>query len=541
MVGITSHALHPTVSVVIPAKNEAENVPFVLARVPSWVHEVILVDGNSTDDTVEVARRCMPNIRVVTQSAKGKGDALRTGFASATGDIIVMLDADGSTDPAELPAFVGALLGGADFAKGSRFVEGGGSADITPFRRLGNWGLTTLVKLLFGHRFKDLCYGYNAFWTRVVPDLALDLDGFEIETLMNIRAIRLGLKVVEVASFESARLSGQSALRTLPDGWRVLNTIRRERFSRHIREQLRRVTRQQLAIAAVTTIAAVPEPDPEVLILCGGLGTRLRLGPVTELMPKPLVKVAGRPILHHIMDHYSKHGLRKFTLCLGYGGDVIRDYFLNYQVRHQNFSVHLTSGGLLMLDAAAQVPNWRVSCVETGYAAQTGARIYRAMKYLQSEYFLCTYGDGLSDVDVGALIAFHRRHGGIATLTAVRPPANGSSRGRFGELVLAEDDRVVSFMEKPDLPPAEASGYVNGGFFVFNREILRYLADDDGCILERTPLERLAADGELRAFRHDGFWRCVDTLEDRDILDQLLTLPIESNGHREHMILGGVQ
>ena len=540
MVGMAS-PLNPAVSVVIPAKNEAPNLPFVLSRVPNWVHEVILVDGNSTDDTVAVALECMPNIRIVKQSARGKGDALRTGFASATGDIIVMLDADGSTDPAEIPAFVGALLGGADFAKGSRFVEGGGSADITPLRRFGNWGLTTLVRLLFGHRFKDLCYGYNAFWARVVPDLALDLDGFEIETLMNLRAILLGLKVVEVASFESARLSGQSALRTLPDGWRVLKTIRRERFSPGVSNRLRDGMLRRAAATPAVTITPVPETDPEVVILCGGQGTRLNLGPVTELMPKPLVKVGGRPILEHIMNHYSKHGLNKFTLCLGYGGDVIRDYFLNYQFRHHNFSVHLTSGGVLMLDAPAEVPNWRVTCVETGYAAQTGARIYRAMKYLKSDYFLCTYGDGLSNVDVKALIDFHRRHGRIATLTAVRPLVTGSSTGRFGELVLGEDDRVIRFAEKPDHPLGEASGYVNGGFFVFNREILRYLTDDDDCILERAPLERLAVEGELRAVRHDGFWRCVDTLEDRDNLEQLLTLPIQSNGHGERIALGGVK
>jgi glucose-1-phosphate cytidylyltransferase len=526
---------YPTVSVVIPAKNEANNLPFVISRIPTWVHEVILVDGNSTDGTVNVARGCMPAIRVVTQSAHGKGDALRRGFAAVTGDIIVTLDADGSTDPSEIPAFVGALLGGADFAKGSRFVEGGGSSDITSVRKFGNWGLTTLVRLLFGHRFRDLCYGYNAFWTRLVPNLALDRDGFEIETLMNLRALRVGLKMVEVASFESPRLSGTSALRPFPDGWRVLNIIARERFSRRIRAQLpRRSLPAHPAAPDVASVDPVSQPEPEVVILCGGHGTRLSLGPVTELMPKPIVKVAGRPILHRIMDHYSSHGFNKFTLCLGYGGDVIRDYFLNYQLRHQNFSLHLTSGGLLLLDGQAEMPNWRVKCVETGYTTQTGARICRAMKYLETPYFLCTYGDGLSDVDLKALLAFHRSHGRIATLTAVRSPLPAtSSTGRFGELVLDDGDRVVSFTEKPDHPSSHASGYVNGGFFVFNREILKYLSEDDFCILERSPLERLAAEDELRAFRHDGFWRCMDTLEDRDNLDRLLTGPLQANGNGE--------
>jgi glucose-1-phosphate cytidylyltransferase len=532
---------HTTVSVVIPAKNEAKNLPFVLRRIPTWVHEVILVDGNSTDETVEVARRCLPNIRVVSQSARGKGDALRSGFAAVTGEIIVMFDADGSSDPSEIPAFVGALFAGADFAKGSRFMQGGGSADITLLRRLGNLSFTTMVRLLFGHRFSDLCYGYNAFWTRVVPRLALDRDGFEIETLMNIRALVVGLKVVEVASFESRRLTGASALRTFPDGWRVLNVIRRERFSRRVRRRLRTAPEPPPPAAApAISIKVAPEPDPEVVILCGGRGTRLGLGPVTELMPKPLVKVAGRPMLHHIMSHYARHGFNRFTLCLGYGGDMIRDYFVNYQLRHNDFSVHLGNGGVLLFDGPVETIDWKVTCAETGYTAQTGARLYRAQKYLGGPYFLCTYGDGLTDVDIGALIAFHRRHGRIATVTAVRPPLPAkSSTDRFGELVIDDQDRVVKFTEKPDRPASNASGYINGGFFVFNREILDYLSNDDSCCLERAPLERLAMEGELCAYRYDGFWRCMDTLEDRDHLDRLLSPPVEAHEAPEPMTMGG--
>jgi glycosyltransferase involved in cell wall biosynthesis len=215
-------------TVVIPAKNEADNLPMVLPRIPSWVHEVVLVDGYSTDNTAAVARALRPDIHVVTQQGKGKGAALRTGFAAATGDIIVMLDADGSTDPAEIPAFVGMLLAGSDFAKGSRFLQGGGTSDMPLYRRMGNWGLTMLVKQLFGGQYTDLCYGYNAFWADAVRRLNLDGDGFEIETEMNVRALRAGLKIAEVPSFEAERIHGNSNLRTIPDGFRVLRTILRE-------------------------------------------------------------------------------------------------------------------------------------------------------------------------------------------------------------------------------------------------------------------------------------------------------------------------
>ena len=223
-----AHPRSLRISVVIPALNEAANLAHVLPRIPTWVYEVLLVDGHSTDGTVETGRRLLPDIRVVSQQGTGKGAALRTGFAAARGDIIVMLDADGSADPSEIPAFVGALVAGADFAKGSRFLQGGGTADMPYYRRLGNWALLMAVRLLFGGSFSDLCYGYNAFWTRVLPDLNLDGDGFEIETMMNIRALRAKLKIAEVASFEAERVNGTSHLRAIPDGWRVLKTIVRE-------------------------------------------------------------------------------------------------------------------------------------------------------------------------------------------------------------------------------------------------------------------------------------------------------------------------
>ncbi len=216
--------------------NEAKNLPHVLPRIPGWVDEVLLVDGNSTDGTVDVARALLPDVRVVSQVGRGKGAALRSGFAAATGDIVVMLDADGSMDPAEIPAYVGQLLAGADFVKGSRFAQGGGTADMTALRRAGNWGLTQVVRGLFGGRFSDLCYGYAAFWRRVLPQLALTADGFEIETEMNVRALEVGLKVAEVPSFEAERIHGASNLRTFPDGWRVLKALGREAWREGRRE-----------------------------------------------------------------------------------------------------------------------------------------------------------------------------------------------------------------------------------------------------------------------------------------------------------------
>lgn len=218
------------VTVVIPALNEADNLVHVLPRIPSWVAEVILVDDHCTDDTVAVARRLLPSVKVVrNEGPRGKGAALRAGYRTASGSIIVQIDADGSEAPEEIPAFVGALLAGADYAKGSRFIVGGGTTDMTGIRRWGNRVMVWVVWGLFRARFTDLCYGYNAFWARVVPLLDLDAEGFEIEALFNMRAVRRGLKIREVASFESERVNGTGRLLTFPDGWRVLRTILRER------------------------------------------------------------------------------------------------------------------------------------------------------------------------------------------------------------------------------------------------------------------------------------------------------------------------
>lgn len=220
----------PKVSVVVPTLNEEKNLPHVLPRIPEWVHEVILVDGRSKDRTRAVARELIPDIRIVMERRTGKGAALQAGFAAATGDIIVMIDADGSMAPEEMHSYVGALVAGADFVKGSRFLQGGGTSDMEFYRRLGNWGLMMLVRMGFGGQYSDLCYGYNAFWKHVLPVLDLDADGFEIETLMNIRILKADLNIAEVPSYEDERIHGVSNLRTIPDGFRVLRTIVSEWF-----------------------------------------------------------------------------------------------------------------------------------------------------------------------------------------------------------------------------------------------------------------------------------------------------------------------
>jgi glycosyltransferase involved in cell wall biosynthesis len=217
------------ISLIIPTLEEAENLNFVLPAIPNIVDELIIVDGGSTDSTVDVVRKLRPDAKIIIDTVPGKGNALRRGFEAATGDILVMMDADGSMDPLDIGTFVAALEAGADVAKGSRFLQGGGSADMTLLRRVGNRALTRAVRLTFGGRYSDLCYGYMAFWRHVLPTFDGDVKGFEIETFLNIRALAAGLRVVEVASFESARLFGESHLRTFRDGSRALLTIGRER------------------------------------------------------------------------------------------------------------------------------------------------------------------------------------------------------------------------------------------------------------------------------------------------------------------------
>jgi glycosyltransferase involved in cell wall biosynthesis len=234
----------PTISVVIPTRNESPNLRHILPHLPTTVSEVILVDGHSADNTTEEAQRLLPSIKIVKQVGKGKGDALRTGFAASIGDIIVTLDADGSADPAEIPRFVETLLAGNDFAKGSRFIKGGGSHDITYIRRAGNDGLALLVNIFFGTRFSDLCYGYNAFWRYCLDYIEIDSDGFEIETLLNIRMHLAGFRITEVPSIEYQRIHGLSNLNALRDGWRILKLILEERKRKKL----------QLVVPAVRTM-----------------------------------------------------------------------------------------------------------------------------------------------------------------------------------------------------------------------------------------------------------------------------------------------
>jgi glucose-1-phosphate cytidylyltransferase len=245
----------------------------------------------------------------------------------------------------------------------------------------------------------------------------------------------------------------------------------------------------------------------KVVILCGGQGTRLR--EETEFRPKPLVEVGRRPILWHIMKLYAHHGIREFVICLGYRGNMIKDYFLNYEAMNNDFTISLGREHRVKFHDVHEEQDFRVTLAETGQETMTGGRIKRVMRYLDGDEFMVTYGDGLSNVDVRQLLAYHRRHGRLATVTGVRPAS------RFGVIEVASDDHAIRFAEKP-----RADGWINSGFFVFNRRVLDYLTSDE-CILEREPLERLAGEGELMVFRHDGFFFAMDTYREYKALNDL--------------------
>lgn len=238
----------------------------------------------------------------------------------------------------------------------------------------------------------------------------------------------------------------------------------------------------------------------QVVILCGGLGTRLR--DVAQDLPKPMVPVGDRPILWHIMKGFAHAGLDRFVLCLGYQSWVIKRYFLDYHLAAADFTLGLGQPESVQLHGRPHAEDWQITLAETGRDAMTGCRLHRVAKYIDGDDFMLTYGDGLADVDIPALLAFHRAHGRAATVTGVRPP------GRFGELVV-DGPAVRRFSEKP-----VETGHINGGFFAFKRRFLDYVVDDDACILERVPLERAAEDGELMMFEHAGFWQCMDTYRD---------------------------
>ncbi len=250
----------PTVSVVIPALNEAESLPHVLPRIPDeWVDEVLLVDGRSEDNTVDVACSVRHKTRVVMQHGKGKGAAIRSGFAAARGDIVITMDADGSMDPAEIPAFVGALVSGADFAKGSRFLQGGGTDDMPFHRRLPNKGLTILANLIASTQYTDITYGYNATWRRHAGALGLDIDGWANEIITNLRAARSGLRVVEVASFERERVAGEAKLMALSAGWTILKAMLQEPFAKGHRGQIEGEVTEE-------SILRLGEDEPQTLV-----------------------------------------------------------------------------------------------------------------------------------------------------------------------------------------------------------------------------------------------------------------------------------
>ena len=241
----------------------------------------------------------------------------------------------------------------------------------------------------------------------------------------------------------------------------------------------------------------------KTVILAGGMGTRL--SEKTDDTPKPMVEIGGPPILWHIMKIYGAYGFEEFLIAVGYKGDVIKNYFLNYYHLSNDFSIRFDTGDLSVHEGDRD--NWLVHVVDTGLATQTGGRLRRLASWIGDETFLMTYGDGVSDIDLDELIRFHRQHGKLATVTAVRPPA------RFGGLTF-DGDLVAEFSEKPQV----GEGWINGGFFVLEPAVLDFI-DDDSSIFEREPLERLAAAGELAAFRHEGFWQCVDTLRDVRLLD----------------------
>lgn len=237
----------------------------------------------------------------------------------------------------------------------------------------------------------------------------------------------------------------------------------------------------------------------KVVILCGGMGTRLR--EETEYKPKPLIEIGGKPILWHIMKTYAGYGLKDFVLCLGYKGDMIKKYFIDYEILNNDFTINLTTNKISTYYKGYD-HDWKVTLSDTGELAQTGARTKRIEKYIVNDIFMLTYGDGVANIDISKLLEFHKSHGKIGTITGVH------SSSKFGELNV-RDDSVIKFIEKP-----QNDGYINGGFFVFNKKFFKYLNNRDDCTLEKEPLENLARDGELKIYKHNDFWHCMDTYRD---------------------------
>jgi len=244
----------------------------------------------------------------------------------------------------------------------------------------------------------------------------------------------------------------------------------------------------------------------KVIILCGGFGTRLR--EETSTIPKPMVEIGGRPIVWHIMKTFSQYGHNEFILCLGYKSDVIKNYFLHYSTLTNDFSIELGSGNIDIHNQNNE-HDWKITLVDTGLNTMTGARVKKIESYITDEVFMLTYGDGVTDLNINNLIDFHKSHNKIGTVTGVSPPS------RYGELSIS-NGTVTSFEEKPD----SQDSFINGGYFVFNKEFFTYLTDDDQCVLERDPLENLTLAGQLQVFTHTGFWQCMDTYRDYVFLNE---------------------
>jgi glucose-1-phosphate cytidylyltransferase len=245
----------------------------------------------------------------------------------------------------------------------------------------------------------------------------------------------------------------------------------------------------------------------KTVILCGGMGTRIR--EETEIRPKPMVEIGGMPILWHIMKTYAGYGFNEFILCLGYKGEQIKEYFYNYEMLSNDFTIELGTKNIDVYPRHSE-KGWKVTLVDTGSDAMTGARVKRVQKFIDSDTFMLTYGDGVADINIKNLLEFHKQHGKIGTVTAVTPPS------RYGELIISED-HVMSFTEKPQ----EVKDSISGGYFVFNSKIFDYLEDKDNCVLEKEPLCSLALDKQLKVYKHKGFWQCMDTYRDYKYLQSL--------------------
>lgn len=247
----------------------------------------------------------------------------------------------------------------------------------------------------------------------------------------------------------------------------------------------------------------------KVVILCGGQGTRIR--ELTDLIPKPMVRIGDKPILWHIMNSYAKFGYNDFILALGYKGEIIKDYFMRYDEYTQDFEINLKSGNIKLINPRKE--DWNITLVDTGEKSMTGSRIKKIQKFIDTEDFFLTYGDGLSNVNINDELLFHQSHGKVATTLGVNPPS------RFGELVIDEHNTITKFIEKAKTSGTQ--GFINGGFYVLNKKVFNYLSDDDSCIFEKQPLEKLASEKNLQVYKHNSFWQCMDTFREYQILNEM--------------------